>query len=77
VYLDVDTSASGFTVTPKYFTSLGGDSSHWATTGVTSIYDATKTGFRVYVRWSDGSSLTPEQANGFKWHVNWYALHEG
>ena len=75
VYVDVDTSASGFTVTPEYFTSIGGESSHWATTGVTSIYNATKTGFRVYVRWSNGSSLTPAQANGFKWHVNWFALH--
>ena len=59
---------------PRYFTTLGGNSSHWATTGATSIYNATPTGFRVYVRWSDGSALTPAQANSFQWHVNWLAL---
>jgi hypothetical protein len=76
VYLDIDTSAGKFTTTPKYFTSLGGNLSHWATTGATSIYDATPTGFRVYVRWSNGSALTPAQANSFQWHVNWLAVEE-
>ena len=74
VYLDVDTSAGKFTTTPKYFTSLGGNSSHWATTGVTSIYTPSPTGFRVYVRWSNGSALTPAQANSFQWHVNWLGV---
>jgi hypothetical protein len=74
VYLNVDTSAGKFTTTPTYFTSLGGNSSHWATTGVTSIYNATPTGFRVFVRWSDGSALTPAQANAFQWHVNWLGV---
>ena len=74
IYLDVDTSAGRFTGTPVYTTSIGGSSSHWATTGATSIYKATATGFRVYVKWSDGSSLTPEQANGFEWHINWMGM---
>jgi phage baseplate assembly protein gpV len=74
IYLDVDTSAGRFTTTPKYFTSLGGNSSHWATTGVTSIYTPSPTGFRVYVRWSDGSALTPAQANSLHWHVNWLGV---
>jgi hypothetical protein len=76
VYLDIDTSAGKFTSTPRYFATLGGNSSHWATTGATSIYDATPTGFRVYVRWSDGSALTPAQANSFQWHINWLAIEE-
>jgi bacterial leucyl aminopeptidase len=75
VYLDVDTSAGKFTTTPKYVTSIGGASSHWATTGATSIYSATPTGFRVYVRWSDGSALTTAQANSFQWHINWVGIH--
>lgn len=74
VYLDVDTSPSRFTTTPKYFASLGGSSSHWATTGVTSIYTPSPTGFRVYVRWSNGTNLTPAQANSFQWHVNWVGM---
>ncbi|HEV7570875.1 MAG TPA: hypothetical protein VGQ21_05195 [Thermoanaerobaculia bacterium] len=71
IFVDVNTSAAGFSGTPLYFTSIGGNSSHWGTTGATSIYLATPTGFRVYVRWSDSSALTPAQANGFQWHINW------
>ena len=74
VYLDVDTSAGKFATTPRYVTSIGGNSSHWATTGTTSIYNATATGFRVYVRWSDGSALTPVQANSFQWHISWIGV---
>ncbi len=74
VFLDVDTTAGRFNTTPSYFTSIGGNSSHWATTGITSIYSSTRTGFRVYVRWSDGSALTPAQANSFQWHVNWVGV---
>ena len=76
IYLDVDTSAGKFTTTPKYFTSLGGNSSHWATTGATSIYTPSSTGFRVYVRWSDGSVLTPAQANSLQWHVSWLGVED-
>jgi zinc metalloprotease ZmpB len=76
IYLDIDTSACKFTTTPRYFASLGGNSSHWATTGATSIYSPTPNGFRVYVRWSDGSALTPAQANSFQWHINWLAVEE-
>jgi len=75
VFLDVDTSAGKFTTTPKYITSIGGTSSHWATTGATSVYNATPTGFRVYVRFSDGSALTPATANSFQWHINWVGVH--
>jgi hypothetical protein len=74
IYLDVDTSAGKFTTTPKYFTSLGGESSHWATTGVTSVYTPSPAGFRVYVRWWDGSPLTPAEANSLQWHVNWLGV---
>lgn len=74
IYLDVDTSSAGFTTTPVYVTSIGGDGWHWLTTGATSIYQASPTSFRVYVRFSDGSSLTPAQANGLRWHINWIAM---
>jgi zinc metalloprotease ZmpB len=76
VFLDVDTSAGKFASTPHYFATLGGNSSHWATTGATSIYNPTPNGFRVYVRWSDGSSLTPAQANSFQWHITWLGVEE-
>ena len=77
VYVDVDTSGCGFTSTPRYFTSIGGRSRHWSTTGATSIYNPTPTKFRVYVRWANGGTLTPAAANGRKWHINWFAVEEG
>jgi hypothetical protein len=72
IYLDVDTSACGYTAVPRYFTSLGGDSYHWVTTGATSIYWPTATGFRVYV-FDNGGPVTPADANARHWHINWQA----
>ena len=74
VFVDVDTSSAGFKTTPIYSTSIGGETSHWGTTGATSIYFPTPTGFRVYVRWSTGGALTPATANQFGWHINWIAV---
>ncbi len=74
IYVDVDTSSAGFTTTPVYVTSIGGISSHWQTTGATSIYQASPTTFRVYVRFSDGSAITPAVANSYQWHINWIAM---
>lgn len=73
IYLDIDTSSAGFTTTPKYFTSLGGKSNHWTTQGTTSIYNASKNGFRVYVH---QSGITPNFANSneIQWHINWLAV---
>lgn len=74
IFVDVNTTAAHLTGTPVYVTSIGGTSHHWATTGATSIYSATATGFRVYVRYADGGPLTPAVANGFQWHINWIAM---
>lgn len=74
VFVDIDTSAGNFSSVPIYLTSLGGDGSHWATTGADCIYSPTANSFRVYVRWADNSALTPQTANGYKWHINWVAI---
>ncbi|MEG4631273.1 hypothetical protein QUB56_16980 [Microcoleus sp. AR_TQ3_B6] len=74
IYVDVNTSTGKFSSTPVYITSLGGTSNHWATTGATSIYSPTATGFRVYVKWSDSSPLTVAQANTNGWHINWIGI---
>jgi hypothetical protein len=76
VFVDVDTSSAGFTTTPIYITSLGGFTQHWGTTGATSIYQPTPTGFRVYIRWWSGGPLTPALANQNGWHINWIAVPE-
>jgi hypothetical protein len=68
VYLDVDTSRCGRTVTPLYLTSLGGSSSHYGATGATSIYKATPTGFRVYLT---QSGLTAALATSRGYQINW------
>jgi peptide methionine sulfoxide reductase MsrB len=70
IYLDVNTAACGFSATPLYFTSIGGWSSHWTTTGATSIYSAGPTGFRVYIH---SPGITPQAANQLGWHLNWHA----
>jgi hypothetical protein len=74
IFVDVNTSSAEFTTTPIYITSLGGISNHWRTTGATSIYIPTPTGFRVYVRWAGGGLLTPAVANQYGWHINWIAV---
>ncbi|MDD3565958.1 MAG: C1 family peptidase [Methanothrix sp.] len=74
VYLDVDTSSAGFTETPIYLTSLGG-TNIWATTGATSIYVPTPTGFRIFVQFSNGAQITPEQANLLNWHIRWVGIN--
>jgi hypothetical protein len=72
VFVDVSVPAGLFSTTPVFVTSLGGNDSNWQTTS--SIYNESPTGFRVYVRWIDGSPLTPATANGYKWHINWIAV---
>ncbi|MFP2927211.1 M57 family metalloprotease [Pyxidicoccus sp. 3LG] len=70
IYLDVSTAGCGYGGTPLYFTSIGGDSGHWQSSGATAIYDSTSTGFRVYVSYP---GITPAQANQWGWHLNWSA----
>jgi hypothetical protein len=74
IYVDVDTSAAGFTQTPIYITSLHGQTEHWSTTGASSVYLPTATGFRIYLRWASGGGLTPTRANDNAWHVQWVGI---
>jgi Pregnancy-associated plasma protein-A len=78
IFVDVDTSTAAFTRTPVYVTSIGGNGYHWSTTGGSSVYQPTATGFRIYIRWSAPVSTvpipdppTPEFANAQGWHINW------
>lgn len=71
VYADIDTTSAGFTATPYYFSSLGGNNSHWDTQGATSIYSPTATGFRVYV---NQAGITVATARSRRWHINWIAI---
>ncbi|CAL9623553.1 hypothetical protein [Streptomyces sp. enrichment culture] len=79
-YLYVDTRSAKFQGNPTYVASLSstGGSQLWAA-GVSSIYDATKDGFVVYLRWIDdakrnGEVLTPDVARRFGFYVNWIGM---
>jgi hypothetical protein len=74
LYIDVDTSSAHFTGTPTYTSSVGGIGGQWALTGTGAIYSPTATGFRIYVRWYNGSSITPAQAQTYQWYVNWIGV---
>ena len=72
----VDTSNAQFARIPRYFTSIGGKTHHWALTGATSIYEPTATSFRIYVRYSNGRNLNARMAEEMEWYINWYAIEE-
>jgi hypothetical protein len=74
VYIDVDTTPHRFGSTPVYVTALHGNSTHWATTGGSSVYSPTATNFRVYVRWSDGRPLAVADAEDRRWHIQWIGV---
>jgi len=53
---------------------LHGASNHWATTGGTSVYTPSPTGFRIYIKWSDANPLTPANAQGMGWYIQWIGI---
>jgi len=58
VYIDVDLTAFNLAKNPLVFTSLAGVNTHWIVTGMTSIYNLSPKGFRVYLKRSDQVPLT-------------------
>jgi hypothetical protein len=79
--VNVDTSASGFSKTPTYITSIHGVRSHWNLIGGCSVYDARPTGFTIYVQyWDDkeknykAPSLT--EAKDCGWHIQWIGIED-
>ena len=91
IYVDVNTSGCNFTSTPHYMVTLEGTGGfHWYISGVPSIYNATPTGFRVYLRWTDApSDLNPIGSLNFPnplrastalnrgWVIRWTAIEVG
>jgi len=73
VFIDVNTAGYHFTTTPVYVTSLHGNAAHWGTTGGSSVYNPTSTGFRVYIRWWNDNPMTVSQVQSFGWHIQWIA----
>jgi hypothetical protein len=77
IYIDVST-ALGFS-DPVYVASLIGDAT-WKTTGGSCIYQTPNKpldqGFRVYVRFADGSEIDPQFAVDNGWRVSWIAIKQ-
>jgi hypothetical protein len=73
--LFVDVAVCDFKSTPYYFVNVHGDGFNILLTGGSSAYSRTNKGFRIYVYiHASLSSITPEKANEFKWHVQWMAI---
>jgi hypothetical protein len=70
IYVDVDTKLCGYMKTPVYIPSIHGSYDHWRTTGVHSVYDATESGFRIYVMHAS-KSLKAADAEKKKWAISW------
>jgi hypothetical protein len=76
VIIDINMSGCGFTSTPYVFTAIKGTSSHWMTTGATSIYFLTSTSFRVYLHGYlySGSGLNTTVATNNQYTLMWMAI---
>ena len=89
IFVQVNTSGCGFPTTPHYIATLEAAGSHWVMSGVSSIYNASPTGFRVYIRFTDHPTdepmvsnvfpnpLTSTTANNLGLVVRWTAISTG
>jgi hypothetical protein len=69
IYIDVNTEKSEYYGLPRYVTSIHGGRDHWKTQGVHSIYQPSRTGFRVFVVFP--TDLTAQDAELHKWQIAW------
>ena len=73
IYITVDTSACGFTSTPKYFTSLSGANLSWKITGVDAIYNESPNEFWLFLDLIDGG-LSISAVAAYNLRLNWMAI---
>jgi len=78
-YINVDTSACGFTTVFKYFTSISGSGGHWVTTGADAVYNQTATSFRIYINLMGGYDSTTCNAttlphNTSAFYIEWLGV---
>lgn len=83
IYVEVDTKDCNFKTTPHYIVTVEGTDKggHWLLSGANSVYNATPTGFRVYLRWTDyagfpgaANPLTRAEAKKYGWFIRWTAI---
>ncbi|WP_408098953.1 beta strand repeat-containing protein [Peredibacter sp. HCB2-198] len=78
-YLDINTSACGFSSIFNYFPTLHGDGTHYGTMGATSIYSMTTTSFRLYVTIGGAYNATNCSASGvphntLRYYIKWMGV---
>lgn len=75
-FVVIDTKEAGFTITPHYFSSIGGNGGHWSAVGPAGIYGPSASEFKTYVQWRDSATTESikDYAINAKWHVNWMAI---
>jgi len=73
LYYDVDISDCGFKTVPTVTTAVEGTSTHWRTTGTSSIYNTSPSAFRMYL---ENTSHNPQNgaAESNKWNIEWIAV---
>jgi len=69
--MDVNIGQCGYVSTPTITTTLEGYSNHWDVKGTSSIYNASKTKFRIYL---NRRYLRVGHASSRKWNVEWIAV---
>ena len=74
MYIDVNITECGFVRVPVVTTSLEGDGDHWRIVGITSIYNTTISGFRVFVIPEYKEHHTADYAKKMHWNVDWVAV---
>ncbi|MCO4743758.1 MAG: hypothetical protein KC912_03145 [Proteobacteria bacterium] len=72
--VDVDITGCGFTSKPYITIALHGSGSHWTTVGGSSVYSATKDGFRVHIRSVDSSTADTYTTAASQWYIEWIAV---
>ena len=68
--IGVDTAQGHFGATPPYLSSVSGRSHHWMVTGAASIYDPSKSSFRMYLDNTQSAAF----ASSFDWKVTFIAF---
>ena len=88
IEVEVDTSAGRFRTTPHYLPTIefeGDLGATWRLSGVSAVYDATPTSFKVVLCWSDTewaagndkvypNPITAADAQRLGWYIRWTGI---
>ncbi|CAF3343030.1 unnamed protein product [Rotaria socialis] len=77
IYIHVNTSQCEFSSTPTYLTSLTGNSTRWATVGISTAYSPSVMGFDVHLAYWDLGSATEYMlmaAYQHQWALEWVGI---